>query len=198
MGKPFGQGRLTDLVKGYGVGTPGELVQAIRRSVEMWAGGTLRDDIALLVFQIAPDKLLAEPVREIVLPNEPSRISEVRRFVAAFLADLRAPVEMSSEILLAVGEAAGNAYRHGRRHPGGRSEIRVRCEYDRPEFIVEVADDGPGFDPSEVEGRGEPDPFAQGGRGLFLMRELMDAVSIDPSPEGTKVVLRRELTGPSN
>jgi PAS domain S-box-containing protein len=193
FGKPFGQGRLTDLVKSYGIGTPGELVQAIRRSVDMWAGDVLRDDIAMLVFQIAPDKLLAEPVREIVVPNEPSRISEIRRFVGAFLADLRAPVEVSSEILLSVGEAAGNAYRHGRRTEG-RSEIRVRCEYERPDFIVEVADDGPGFDPGEVEARGTPDPFAQGGRGLFLMRELMDSVEVDATPVGTKVRLTRSLT----
>lgn len=191
-GRPFGQGRFTDLVTEYGIGSPGELVQAIRRGVESWAGNELRDDIALLVFQIAPDKQLAEPVREIVLPNEPSRISEVRRFVGAFLADLRAPVETSSEILLAVGEAAGNAYRHGHR-VGGRSEIRVRCEYDRPTFKVEVADDGPGFDLAEVEGRGTPDPFAQGGRGLFLMRELMDEVWVDTSPDGTTVRLSRSL-----
>ena len=191
-GRPFGQGRLMDLVAEYGVGSPGELVQAIRRGVESWAGDVLRDDIALLVFQIAPDKQVAEPVREIVLPNEPSRIPEIRRFVGAFLADLRAPVETSSEILLAVGEAAGNAYRHGRRTEG-RSEIRVRCEFDRPEFEVEVADDGPGFDPEEVSSRGTPDPFAQGGRGLFLMNELMDQVTLDTSPQGTTVRLVRSL-----
>ena len=190
--RPFGQGRLIDLVTEYGVGSPGELVQAIRRGVESWAGTELRDDIALLVFQIAPDKQVAEPVREIVLPNEPSRISEIRHFVAHFLADLRAPVETSSEILLAVGEAAGNAYRHGRRTEG-RSEIRVRCEFDRPDFEVEVADDGPGFDPDEISGRGTPDPFAQGGRGLFLMNELMDVVSIDTSKGGTTVRLLRSL-----
>lgn len=190
--RPFGQGRLMDLVAEYGVGSPGELVQAIRRGVESWAGTELRDDIALLVFQIAPDKQVAEPVREIVLPNEPSRISEIRHFVAAFLADLRASVETSSEILLAVGEAAGNAYRHGRRSDG-RSEIRVRCEFDRPDFEVEVTDDGPGFDPQEVSSRGTPDPFAQGGRGLFLMNQLMDSVTVDTSKNGTKVRLVRSL-----
>jgi anti-sigma regulatory factor (Ser/Thr protein kinase) len=112
--------------------------------------------------------------------------------VAAFLADLRAPVELSSEVLLAVGEAAGNAYRHGRRLEG-RSEIRVRCEYNRPTFEVMVADDGPGFDVGEVESRDAPDPFAQGGRGLFLMRQLMDSVEVDPSPEGTTIRMRRSL-----
>ena len=192
-GRPFGQGRLTDLVAEYGVGSPGEFVQAIRRSVENWIGdGELRDDIALLVFQIAPDHALGEPVRELVVPNDPSRLVEIRRFVAAFLADLRAPVDISSEILLAVGEAAGNASRHGKRAQG-LSEIRVRCEYERPDFTVVIADDGPGFDPAEVAGRGTPDPFAQGGRGLFLMRELMDEAVIVPTPDGTTVTMTRAL-----
>jgi serine phosphatase RsbU (regulator of sigma subunit)/anti-sigma regulatory factor (Ser/Thr protein kinase) len=193
LGRPFGQGRLTDIVKEYGVGSPGELVQAIRRSVQSWtAQNELRDDIALLVFQVARDEALGEAVREIVLPNEPARVSEIRRFVGAFLAALRAPVDISSEILLSVGEAAGNAYRHGRRAEGG-SEIRVRCEYVHPNFEVEVADDGPGFDVQEVGERAAPDPFAQGGRGMFLMQQLMDDVVIESSTGGTTIRMRRAL-----
>lgn len=194
FGRPFGQGRLTDIVKEYGVGSPGELVQAIRRSVQSWtAENELRDDIALLVFQVARDESLGEAVREIVLPNEPARVSEMRRFVGAFLAALRAPVDISSEILLSVGEAAGNAYRHGRRTEGG-SEIRVRCEYVHPNFEVEVADDGPGFDVKEVGERAAPDPFAQGGRGMFLMQQLMDDVAIESSSKGTTIRMRRALS----
>ena len=37
-GSPFGQKRFTEIVEKYGVGTPGELVQAVRRSVEAWVG----------------------------------------------------------------------------------------------------------------------------------------------------------------
>lgn len=192
-GQPYGQGRLLDLVARYGVGSPGELVQAVRSGVETWTGDAdMRDDIALLVFQIAPDTALDEPIREMVVPNEPARVADIRRFVASFLADLRAPVELSSDVLLAVGEAAGNAYRHGQRTQG-RSEIRVRCELARPDLEIAIADDGPGFDPSEVAHRGTPDPLAQGGRGLFLMRQLMDDVSVSTSAEGTTVVMRRTL-----
>jgi sigma-B regulation protein RsbU (phosphoserine phosphatase) len=79
FGRPFGQGHFMDIVKDYGIGSPGELVQAIRRSVDAWVpDGELRDDIALLVCQVTPDTALGEPVRELVLPNEPSRIAEVR------------------------------------------------------------------------------------------------------------------------
>jgi serine phosphatase RsbU (regulator of sigma subunit)/anti-sigma regulatory factor (Ser/Thr protein kinase) len=194
-GRPFGQGKFTDIVGEYGVGTPGELVQALRRSVDLWVSGELRDDLALVVTQVVPDATLEEPTRELVLPNEPVRVPEVRAFVASFLADLRAPVEISGEVLLAVGEAAANAYRHGRK-PDGRSEVRVRCTYERPWVSVTVADDGPGFDPSRFDRAGLPDRFAAGGRGLYLIRELMDDISVDTGPGGTEITMRKELPPP--
>lgn len=193
-GSPFGQKRLKEIVEKYGVGTPGELVQSVRRSVEAWAGeGGLRDDLALLVSQIVPDALVGEPTRELVLPNEPSRLSEVRRFVAHYLADVRAPVDISSEIVLAVSEAAGNAARYGRRHEG-RSELRIRCAISGTSVQVSVADDGGGFDARSVPDQvGLPDRYASGGRGVFLMHELMDRVEFDPTPNGTVVTLVRAI-----
>jgi serine phosphatase RsbU (regulator of sigma subunit)/anti-sigma regulatory factor (Ser/Thr protein kinase) len=190
--RPFGQGRLGDLVQEYGVGTPGELVQAIRRSVEAWVGdGELRDDLALLALQIVPDEVIGEPVRELVLPNDPARIGDVRAFVGAFLADVRAPVEVSHEILLAVGEAAANASRHGTR-ADRRTEIRILCVLDTTDVVITVADEGGGFEPNEASAE-LPDRFASGGRGLFLMRELMDDVAFESTPEGTTVKLRRRI-----
>jgi serine phosphatase RsbU (regulator of sigma subunit)/anti-sigma regulatory factor (Ser/Thr protein kinase)/PAS domain-containing protein len=190
-GRPYGQGRFLDLVTEYGVGTPGEMSQAIRRSVDSWVeGGQLRDDLAILVCQVIPDSAIDEPTRELVLPNERSRLREIRGFVGQFLADVRAPVDISSEILLAVGEAAGNATKYGRRGEG-RSEIRVRCAVEGAVVSVTVVDDGPGFEP--VVSDQLPDRFASGGRGLFLMREFMDSVDISSSSDGTTVLLAREV-----
>ena len=194
-GRPFGQGKFTDIVKDYGMGTPGELVQALRRAVEAWAP-ELRDDLAIVICQVAPDRTLGEPARELVLPNEPSRVPEVRAFVASFLADVRAPVEISSEILLAVGEAAANATRHGR-SPEGRSEMRVYCAIEGPSVSVTIADDGPGFDPEKVAAAELPDRFSSGGRGLYLMRALMDEVEVEPGERGTKVTMFRKIFGTS-
>lgn len=194
-GRPLGQGKFSDLVKQYGAGTPGELVQAIGRAVDAWVGtADLRDDLALLVCQVAPDTAIGEPVRELVLPNQPARIGDVRAFVGTFLADVRAPVEISTEILIAVNEAAANAARHARREDG-RSEIRVRCALAGPNVVVTVADDGPGFDATSVDLHALPDRFASGGRGLFLMRQLMDAVDFDASERGTTVTLIRWVFG---
>ena len=195
-GRPFGQGKFSDLVSDYGAGTPGEVVQAIRRSVEAWSfGSELRDDLALIAVQVAPDSALSDPARELVLPNDPARMAEIRSFVATFLTDVRCPIEVSQEVLLAVGEAAANACRHGRRGQG-RSELRMRCSRSGPRVAVTIADDGPGFDVAQVERHDLPDRFAAGGRGLFLMKTLMDDVDVESSDEGTTVTLTRSLSTP--
>jgi sigma-B regulation protein RsbU (phosphoserine phosphatase) len=192
-GRPFGQGRFGDLVKDWSKGSAGELVQAVRRAVEAWVPeGELRDDLALLVCQIVPDETLNEPERELVLPNEPSRSRDVRAFVASFLADVRAPVDLSHDVLVAAGEAAANAARHGRREDA-RSEVRIRCAIEGRDVTVMIADDGPGFDPVEDPGDELPDRFASGGRGLYLMRHLVDQASFDSSAGGTTVTLRRQV-----
>ena len=192
-GRVFGQAKLQDLVEQYGIGTPGELAQAIRRAVEAWAPSSeLRDDIAMLVCQVAPDTSVGEPTRELLLPNEPIRIREVRSFVASYLADLRLPVEESQEIVIAVGEAASNACKYGRRAEGD-SELRVRCTREGEDVVVQVADDGPGYDHSSLEPPGLPDRFAAGGRGSFLMRQFADDVVVESSAQGTTVTLRRTV-----
>ncbi|MEW6282930.1 MAG: ATP-binding protein [Candidatus Eremiobacterota bacterium] len=89
------------------------------------------------------------------------------------------------DIVTAVGEVCDNAIEHGCSELG----IDVVYRFAPTEISVEVRDYGPGFNPA---GRGEeiPDLFSERGRGIFLMKHLMDRVEIDSrSGEGTRVVL---------
>ena len=191
-GRPFGRGRLADLVRDWGSGSPAELVQAITRAVSSWSsGGALRDDVAILVCLFARRPQPGYALRELLVPNEASRIGEVRAFVRSFLQDAAAPVEMTTELVLAVGEAAANCYRHGRR-PEGTGEVRVRCQIEQGRAVITVADDGPGFDVSAAD-HAPRDPFASGGRGLFLMKALTDRADIESTSDGTVVTLARTL-----
>jgi serine/threonine-protein kinase RsbW len=73
---------------------------------------------------------------------------------------------------LALEEAVVNALRHGHRFDPAK-QVRVRFRVDAWETLVEVEDEGPGFDPNAV-----PDPAAAenldrpSGRGLLLMRHF--------------------------
>jgi serine/threonine-protein kinase RsbW len=82
-------------------------------------------------------------------------------------------------VRLALEEAIVNAVKHGNRNDSSKA-VRVRYQTTEQQFLVEVQDEGPGFDPEGV-----PDPLAPenlerpGGRGVFLMRHYMTWVSFN-------------------
>jgi len=80
--------------------------------------------------------------------------------------------------VVAITEALANAILHGNRQDVSK-QVQLRFSYDpaRRVLAVEVEDEGMGFDPTVL-----PDPtvgenlFRESGRGIFLMRNLADAV----------------------
>jgi serine/threonine-protein kinase RsbW len=76
-------------------------------------------------------------------------------------------------VRLALEEALVNAVKHGNRGDPGK-EVRLRYHVNTEYVMLEVEDDGAGFDPARV-----PDPLAPenlerpSGRGLFLIRRYM-------------------------
>lgn len=92
------------------------------------------------------------------------------------------------DIITAVGEVCDNAIEHGTSDMG----IDIQYLLSTEAFQVEVVDYGPGFDPSGM-GEEPPDVFDEGGRGLFLMKNLMDEVVFDSQiGRGTRVVMSKK------
>ena len=70
-----------------------------------------------------------------------------------------------------------------------RVEVTVRVE----EVAVRVTDQGVGFDPTTVPDPTLPDNISKsGGRGIFLMRSLMDEVRFNEQGNSVTLVLRLE------
>lgn len=94
--------------------------------------------------------------------------------------------EQIHDVVYAVGEAADNAIEHGISARGVDLHYTLTAE----ELRVEISDFGGGFDPA---GRGEapPDLFEEHGRGIFMMKALMDDVRITSSNLGTRVELAK-------
>jgi serine/threonine-protein kinase RsbW len=112
------------------------------------------------------------------------RIEEVARAMGFREAALR-------DLLIAVSEAATNAMKHGSPR-GEENRIFVTYEPDGDRLIVEVSDEGPGFDPLAV-----PVPVAEqmreGGMGVFFIRTLMDEVSFGHDDTGNTVRMVKYL-----
>lgn len=128
----------------------------------------------------------------VAIPNDPANASDMRSFVGDFMARAEIPEDLADEILMAVGEVVANSCRHGLRTTG-IGEVALRCEISNGHVAITVTDDGPGFNVSSVIQSGIPDLLSAGGRGFFLMRQLMDRVDVDSSAAGTTVVLERRI-----
>jgi serine/threonine-protein kinase RsbW len=117
--------------------------------------------------------------RSIVISSVPSAITGVCREVQDRLEANNFSEDDAFAVRLALEEAFLNALKHGNRMDSSR---KVRIEYAVcPEKVeISLADEGMGFDPESV-----PDPrygenlYKSEGRGLFLMRSYMDAVSFN-------------------
>ncbi|MFW6193143.1 MAG: ATP-binding protein [Gemmatimonadota bacterium] len=91
---------------------------------------------------------------------------------------------------VAVGEALANAVLYGNREDPGK-KVRVSAEFSSDRIQVTVTDQGEGFDPDAVGDPTRPDNRDRSsGRGLFLLKSLMDEVRFNDVGNRVTLVLR--------
>jgi anti-sigma regulatory factor (Ser/Thr protein kinase) len=110
-------------------------------------------------------------------PAVAGAVRELCEFAVEKAVALGLPREGRDRLRLAVEEAAVNVCHHAFGQAEGELDLSV---FDKGEFIlVELSDDGPGFDPLSVP---KPDVAQSiregkaGGLGIHLMRRMADAV----------------------
>jgi len=135
------------------------------------------DDIAILTVTI--DRFAAElpgDEREWRFAAEDSWTSaQVRHEIGDLIADWTGREDLRFASALAFGELVANAVRHA---PGTVRVLASNAGTGNVTLMVE--DSGSGFVPHELR----PDPYAETGRGLSLVRAVADDVQIHPAPRG--------------
>ena len=130
---------------------------------------------------------------EIAVPPVPEYLQMVRAIVGAAAAlDDRLQAGRVADVRLVVSEAVTNALR-AQAVAHVADPILVRCDLRGDRIVVEVADHGPGFDPSAVPDLPEvetPERLRhESGLGVSLMHQLADSAVLDSGPDGTVVKL---------
>ena len=105
-----------------------------------------------------------------------SGLSGLRRLGEETLADMK----------LAVTEACTNSVRHGYGEGEGIVEVVYELQPDR--LVVEVVDDGPGFDAAGDRPMG--DGLAEGGLGIAIIRAVSDEFEAGKQADGSGSRLR--------
>jgi len=95
--------------------------------------------------------------------------------------------ELLADLKLALTEAASNSVRHayGDQDPG---VVEISYELFSDKLVIEVTDEGEGFDPVAAEVTG--DELSEGGLGIAIIRAIADEVEIGAQPGGKGSRLR--------
>jgi serine/threonine-protein kinase RsbW len=127
---------------------------------------------------------------EYSLTSEVAKVSPFVDHVMRSINTFRVTSEIEVDIEVALREALLNAIIHGNKEdPHKHVYVTIFCGTDG-EVAMTIRDEGAGFDSNSV-----PDPTAPEhrmsthGRGIYLMRALMDEVSFEE--DGTVVFMRK-------
>ena len=122
--------------------------------------------------------MAASAALDIRIPSDVQQIEAIVAQVVHRCRDFRFDGrQLTLNVPVALTEALSNAILRGNGEVAGRS-VRIRAQVDDLRLIMEVEDEGSGFDLEEcTEDPTTPENLErEDGRGLFLMRALMDRV----------------------
>ncbi len=138
------------------------------------------------------------PTFTLTLPSDLRMLSVARSFIEAVCSACEFERELRHALVLATGEAVSNIVRHAHRDLP-HAELVLQMHIEAEDVVLTFLDDGPPFDLAGVPPL-PPGELRIGGRGVYLLRTLMDEVSCQPRGSCGNVlrlVKRRPATAPA-
>jgi len=133
---------------------------------------------------------------QITVPNQTRYLSLVGRIgenIVHELEDLTGDKEtLGHHLNVVLTEALVNAIKHANAKDPNK-QVQIRINVDDKELVIRVYDNGQGFDLGLIPGNGCPDPLNEAGRGIFIIRSLMDSVVYKKANGGHVLEMKKAL-----
>ncbi|NOY76512.1 MAG: ATP-binding protein [Calditrichaeota bacterium] len=131
----------------------------------------------------------------LTLASQLDKIEEAALFIEKALINLRYCPKNRDNIVIAATEAITNAIIHGNKNdPKKTVQITVEGLNDR--IVIHVKDQGKGFHLHSIHNPLAPENIMrENGRGILILKSLMDDITFNFSPDGTEIVLTKYKSG---
>ena len=133
---------------------------------------------------------------QITVPNQTRYLALVGRIgenMARELDSFRGDREtLGHHINVVLTEALVNAIKHANTAEPN-TEVQIRINVCEKELVIRVFDNGQGFDLDLVPVNGCPDPLNEKGRGIYIIRSLMDSVVYKKANGGNVLEMKKAL-----
>ncbi len=130
---------------------------------------------------------------ELVIPSSTDYLEKVERFSVDVAKKAKLPESESDDMAIVITELVNNAIHHGNKDDLSKNVV-IRCSIDNGALTIYIRDEGQGFDPSQLKDPLAPENLmSESGRGIFLIRNLMDGLDFNFTDSGTEVIVRKNL-----
>ncbi len=132
---------------------------------------------------------------QIEIPSTLDYLPKVDSFIERKLKKLGIKKNQIADIAISVTEAVTNAVVHGNKNDLSK-KVKISLKVDSSCVEVTVEDEGGGFDPESVQSPIEEENLLKEvGRGVFILKSLMDKVDFFYEPQkGTRVKMVKFIT----
>ncbi len=128
-------------------------------------------------------------IAQLVIPSSLDHLSDLDRFTEKTIRALSLPSQMLDDIAITASEAVNNAIVHGNKLDPSKN---VKITFYRGDKFLRlvVQDEGAGFIPESVpDPRNEENLLKTSGRGLLIIRHLMDRVGYRKLKAGLQIIM---------
>lgn len=129
----------------------------------------------------------------ITIPSDQDYLVAVDDFLEGTLRGFGIDESTIADIAISVTEVVNNGIIHGNKcDPSKALTLQIARSGSTLKFVV--SDEGEGFDPSCVDDPlKEENLLKEVGRGIFIIRSLMDKVEFENTPEGVRVTMTKTV-----
>ena len=129
----------------------------------------------------------------IVIKTRSTAFKEAERKLKVIFKKLNISESATHNLLVIASETVNNAVQHGNKNDPTKNVI-IDVDFKNDEITIAVEDEGGGFNPEKL-----PDPLLPenllkpSGRGIHIVKSLMDSVEYEFTPHGTRIVMKLKV-----
>ena len=130
----------------------------------------------------------------IVIPSTQDNLITVELLAEKVADEAGLSEDDKDNVAIAVTEAVNNAIIHGNKYDKTKN-VYVDFVASKKDIKITVRDEGNGFDPNTLSDPLAPENILkESGRGVFILRTLMDNIDFSFSPTGTIITIVKKIT----
>lgn len=133
------------------------------------------------------------PDYQLVIPSLLEKLTEVEELTEKVAEQHDISEDDKDNLAIAITELTNNAIIHGNKFDHQKKVI-ISFYFDHDVVSVYIKDQGKGFDPTAIGNPLDPENLLkESGRGIFILKSIMDDVQFQVSDQGTEVKIIKKI-----